>query len=86
MPEDRFALPRKTVQRHVLITRFSALRKAQLPTALLKSFPSNSFCGEHDISGKSVIHFKEGFFCLSSYKLYARLNPGQRSTHFFKKK
>ena len=26
----------------------SALRKAQLPTALLKSFPSNSFCGEHE--------------------------------------
>jgi hypothetical protein len=38
-----------------------------------------------DISGKSVIHFKEGFFCLPSYKLYARLNPERRWTHFFKK-
>ena len=37
------------------------------------------------ISGKSVIHFKDRFFGLPSYKLYARLNPGQRLTHFFKK-
>ena len=37
------------------------------------------------ISGKSVIHFKDRFFCLPSYKLYARLNPGQRLTHCFKK-
>ena len=37
------------------------------------------------ISGKSVIHFKDRFFCLPSYKLYARLNPERRWTHFFKK-
>ena len=37
------------------------------------------------ISGKSEIYFKDRFFCLPSYKLYARLNPGRRWTHFFKK-
>ena len=37
------------------------------------------------ISGKSVIHFKDRFFCLPSYKLYARLNPEQMWTHFLKK-
>ena len=37
------------------------------------------------ISGKNVIHFKEGFFRLPSYRLYARLNPGQRLPHFSKK-
>ena len=34
---------------------------------------------------KSVIHFQDGFFCVPSYKLYARLNPERRWTHFSEK-
>jgi hypothetical protein len=52
----------------------------------LKDLELHAFDFRFDyISGKSVIHFKEGFFCLPSYKLYARLNPERRWTHFFKK-
>ncbi len=52
----------------------------------LKDLELHAFDFRFDfISGKSVIHFKELFFCLPSYKLYARLNPERRWTDFFKK-
>ena len=52
----------------------------------LKDLELHTFDFRFDfISGKSVIYFKDRFFCLPSYKLYARLNPERRWTHLFKK-